>query len=101
MAGTDEIGKIDSAKLMDDLNLDDTPENTALITDLIGDASDLIRSSVDYNVDESEYLKLPMYSRAVKTLVTQLYYDRELSEGMSKGLQMMINHLIGRVDHGG
>jgi hypothetical protein len=100
MAETDEITEIDTEKLMDDLNLDDTPENKAIITDLILDASDLIRSSVNYKVPETEYFKFPIYIRAVKTLATQLYYDRELSEGMSKGLQMMINHLKGRVVDG-
>ena len=34
---------------------------------------------------------------AIKTLATQLYYDRELSKGMSAGLLMMLDQLQGMV----
>lgn len=91
--------EIDKVALMDELNLDATDENIALIGDLISQSEDLIRSSVSYIKPLEDYLKEPIFIRAVKTLATQLYYDRTLSEGLSKGLQMMINHLKGRLEN--
>lgn len=89
--------EINKVALMDELNLDATDENTALIGDLISQSEDLVRSSVDYDKPLEDYLKEPIFIRAVKTLVAQMFYDRTLSEGLSKGVQMMINHLKGRL----
>lgn len=91
--------KIDTVSLMNELNLDETDENTALIGDLISQSEDLIMSSVNYDKPLEDYLKEPIFIRAVKTLVAQMFYDRTLSEGLSKGVQMMINHLKGRLEN--
>jgi uncharacterized phage protein (predicted DNA packaging) len=89
---------IEPKDVLNELNLDETDEELKIITDLINQAEDYIRSSVNYQVAVEEYLKLPMFKRAVTTLVAQLYYDRTLENGLSKGMQMMINHLRGRLD---
>lgn len=91
---------VTAEQIMDELHIDVSDEETATITALIAQAQDIIRSSVDYNQPLASYQQYPMFDRAVTTLVTQLYYDRELSEGMSNGLKMMINHLKGRMLNG-
>ena len=82
---------------MAELNLDSNDSNTTLITNLINQAQDIIIHSVDSTKTVSDYSSNYIFSRAVVTLVTQLYYDRTLSSGMSLGLRMMINHLKGEV----
>lgn len=83
--------------IMAELNIDETPANTALITSLVGQAQDIIIHSVDSTQTVDDYKDNLIFQRAAITLVTQLYYDRTLSNGLSIGLQMMINHLKGQV----
>lgn len=83
--------------MIDELNLDESEETTQLVANLIEQAGAIIRSSVDNSKPVELYEQEPIYERAVATLVTQLYYDRSLDAGLSNGLQMMINHLKGRV----
>lgn len=82
-------------KLSDELNIDQQSEDVTTINELVSDAEIIIQNSVDHAVSLEQYRKSDIFNRAAKTLATQLYYDRELSAGMSKGLQMMINHLKG------
>ena len=88
---------MDSSTILAELNLDTTPSNTALITNLISQAQDIIIHSVDSTKTADDYKYNLIFQRAVITLVTQLYYDRTLSSGLSIGLQMMIIHLKGQV----
>lgn len=82
---------------MGELNIDLSPANTTMITALVSQAQDIILHSVDSTKTTEDYADNLIFQRAVITLVTQLYYDRTLSSGLSLGLQMMINHLKGEV----
>lgn len=88
---------LDSDQLMDELNLDDTPENTDLLRNLLAQSEAFIKDSVDPKTDLIKYEQDPMFERAAYTLATQLFYDRTMSSGTSLGLQMMLNHLSGEV----
>lgn len=88
---------MDATTVLAELNLDDNDDNRKTITALIAEAQDIIIHSVDSTKQVSDYDTNLIFQRAVKTLVTDLYYDRTLSQGMSLGLQMMINHLKGEV----
>lgn len=89
---------IDPQVMLDELNLDDDQKD--VVTDLIAMAEVTIQRSVNRHVELPVMYADPIFSRAVKTLVTQLYFDRSLESGLSKGLQMMINQLKG-TDFGG
>lgn len=91
---------MDPTTVMAELNIDETPANTALITSLINQAQDIVLHSVDSTKTAEDYADNLIFQRAVITLVTQLYYDRTLSSGLSLGLQMMINHLKGEASVG-
>lgn len=81
-------------ELMDELHIDATKEETATITALIDDAQIMVDSAIGIKSDTVNPLGgTPLYSRAVKTLATQMYYDRSLENGMSKGLIMMLEYL--------
>lgn len=86
---------MDVETIMAELNLDDSDKN--LITNLLSQAQDIIIHSVDSTKQTTDFEENLIFQRAVITLVTQLYYDRSLSAGMSIGLQMMINQLKGQV----
>lgn len=88
---------MDPTTVLAELNLDDNDDNRKTITSLIAEAQDIIRHSVDSTKTAEDYANNLIFQRAVKTLVTDLYYDRTLSNGMSLGLKMMINHLKGEV----
>lgn len=85
---TDEL----MLKLRDELNLDDFDETNTLLIDLLTQSEAIVLDSTNYKNYEQVSDK-DIFTRAVFTLATQLYYDRTLSEGLSKGLQMMLNHL--------
>ena len=80
-------------KLRAELNLDDFEETNTLLTDLLTQSEAIVLDSTNYKNYEQVSDK-DIFTRAVFTLATQLYYDRTLSEGLSKGLQMMLNHLV-------
>lgn len=92
---------LDPENLIEELNLDDTPENVNLVASLIKQSEAFIQDSVDPDTELTEFEKDLLFKRTVYTLATQLYYDRTLVNGTSKGLQMMLNHLDGKVTDGG
>lgn len=71
--------------LVSELNLD--PSELATIRTLVTTAKDVVCHSADVSANDS--LVVP----AIKTLATQMYYDRALTDGMSKGILMMLTHL--------
>lgn len=85
--------------LLSELNLDDN--NLPVITSKVQEAWALIKDSIDNNADDEELAKDDVFILAVKSLATQLFYDRTLSGGTSIGIQMMINHLVGKVGKDG
>lgn len=85
---------IKAEDLANELNLDLDENTTKTLTNLIDQAAEIVKSSVNSKVKIEDFESDQIYIRAVFTLATQLYYDRILSEGMSIGLRMMINHLV-------
>jgi hypothetical protein len=87
-------------ELMTELHVDITDEETATITSLIDDATDMVNGSLGI-VDNSKLVNESLYKRAIKTLTTQLYYDRTLSTGLSHGLILMLIQLEVKVADNG
>lgn len=86
---------------MEELNLDDSPENINLLSNLIEQSEYFVQDSVDSHTPLSVFEMDPMFQRAVFTLATELFYNRTMSAGVPKGLQMMLNHLEGKVTEDG
>ena len=86
MADNDSFQPDIVADLMAELNLDDAEKTT--ITNLVAGATGIVTSSVGV-LDESD----PITKLAIKTMVTQQYYDRALENGLSQGVLMMLLHL--------
>lgn len=80
---------------MDELHIDQNPTELTTVTNLINEATEIVNHSVSSS--ETQYQASSTYDLAIKTLATQLYYDRELSRGMSAGLLMMLDQLQGMV----
>lgn len=80
---------IDTNQIADDLlaelNLDQA--ELATIRTLVTTAKELVSRSA--YISNNDPLAIP----AIKTLATTQYYDRTLSNGMPKGLLMMLLHL--------
>lgn len=89
------------SQLLVELNLDDTNENKTTLTAKFKEAWAIIKDSIDNKADDDELAKDKIFVAAVKSLTAQLFYDRTLSGGISVGTQMMINHLVGKVDQNG
>lgn len=87
------IDVLDTETILTELNLDETEDNQTLINNLLAESEQIVMHAVNAKVDKSIYETDKIYQRAVKTLVTQLFYDRELSNGLSLGLQMQLNQL--------
>lgn len=74
-----------SNDLLSELNLDSSELGT--IQSLVTTAKEVVSRSADLSNND------PLTIPAIKTLATQMYYDRSLDTGMSKGLLMMLTHL--------
>lgn len=84
---------VDASELMDELHIDQSPAEIATVQTLITEAQTIIDQATDSTGTDNVYQKSPIYDRAIKTLVQQLYYDRSLTDGFSKGLIMMLDYL--------
>lgn len=84
---------VDAKKLMDELHIDQSPTEIATVQALINEAQAIVKQATDSTGADIAYKKSPIYDRAIKTLVQQLYYDRSLTDGFSKGLIMMLDYL--------
>ncbi|WP_353990082.1 head-tail connector protein [Pediococcus argentinicus] len=82
-------------EIMDELHIDSSDVEQRTINNLITDAQELVTNSVSSTLTNSDMESNfnPTYDRCVKTLVCQLYYDRSLDAGLSRGYQMMRSHL--------
>lgn len=85
-------------EVLDELCLDDEPENRTLISNLINQAEVLICDSLSATVKPDDLRDIPIYQRTVNTMVTQMYYERTLPDGFSKGVMALLNHLEGYID---
>lgn len=86
MADNDNFQSDIVTDLMAELNLDDAENKT--ITNLVAGATGVVTSSVGV-LDATD----PIAKLAIKTMVTQQYYDRALENGLSQGVLMMLLHL--------
>lgn len=84
---------VDASELMDELHIDQSPAEIATVKALITEAQTIVDQATDSTGTDKDYQKSPIYDRAIKTLVQQLYYDRSLTDGFSKGLIMMLDYL--------
>ncbi|WP_054756632.1 head-tail connector protein [Liquorilactobacillus satsumensis] len=87
---------VDTNTMVAELNLDDDEDNTALVASLILDSKSLILDSLGLK-DDSTLSGNVLYDRCLKTVVTQFYYDRTLSTGLSAGTMLMLIHLKAQV----
>lgn len=83
--------------IIDELNLDAGTVSEKVAHDLLNAAEAIIRSSVSAKTPLDEFRKNVLFNRAAKSLAISMFYDRELSNGLGKGVQMIINNLKGRV----
>lgn len=102
MADTDNsesISLVSVTDMLNYLNLDDTPENNNVLGGLIDQATDFINNSFNSkNLSASDLKADNTYILAVKALVSSLYYDRAMSQGVPAGVKMCIAILQGRYD---
>lgn len=102
MADTDNsesISPVSVNDMLNYLNLDDTPENNNVLGGLINQATDFINNSFNSkNLSASDLKADNTYILAVKALVSSLFYDRSMSQGVPLGVQMAITQLQGRYD---
>ena len=92
---SEAFSQISTQDMLDELNLDSTEENNKLMSGLIQDSALIIIHAVNDNLSASKVNSDKIFNRAVKALATQLYFDRTLNQGMSLGIQLMIDHLKG------
>lgn len=85
-------------RLMNELCLDDVPENITTITTIVSEATAMILAAIDGNKTADDFKDNQLFILAVKTLATQIYYERTLPDGFSLGLLSIINALRGGVD---
>lgn len=86
---------VDATKLADSLNLD--PEEVTTLQALIDQSKELVKSSVNYNMEDVQLEAVPLFDSAVSALATALYYDRTLENGVPRSARIMITHLQGRL----
>ena len=82
-------------ELQDELNIDDDESELKTLTSLIGGATAMIKASIQMKITDDEILAVDaeLYNRLIKTLATSMYYDRELSNGYSTGVRIMLTNL--------
>lgn len=90
---------VTTQELIDELNIDTDINETKTVDSLIDSAKSMIKSSVKLQVTDDDILAVntELYNRLIKTLATSLYYDRELSNGYSKGVMIMMTNLRSEV----
>lgn len=82
-------------EVLTELNLDENEENKKTVQNILEQAEQIVINSVDQSVKQTGFEDNKIFQRAVITLATDLYYNRTLSDGLSLGVQMMINTLKG------
>lgn len=90
---------VTTQELIDELNIDTDINETKTVDSLIDSAKSMIKSSIKLQVTDDDILAVnaELYNRLIKTLATSLYYDRELSNGYSKGVMIMMTNLRSEV----
>lgn len=85
--------------LMDELHIDIDDAEKLTVQNLIDYAKEVVTDSVtdDLTTEQLEMKYPKLFDLATKNLATSMYYDRELTNGTSKGYQMVIIHLSAKV----
>ncbi|MCE5960674.1 head-tail connector protein [Pediococcus pentosaceus] len=84
---------------MDELHIDVDEVETKTVQGLIDSAKEIVTHSVtdDLTTEQLEAKYPALFDLATKSLATSMYYDRELTDGTSKGFQMVIVHLSTKI----
>ncbi|MEE6725557.1 head-tail connector protein [Pediococcus acidilactici] len=90
---------VTASDLMDELHIDTDDVETKTVQGLIDYAKEIVTDSVtdDLTTEQLEAKYPKLFDLATKNLATSMYYDRELTNGTSKGFQMAIVHLSTKV----
>lgn len=88
---------VEASELANSLHIDPTDEELATLKELINTATDLVKSSINYGLDDESYAKFPLFDSCVSSLATALYYDRTLENGFPKSTKIMVTHLQARL----
>ncbi len=90
---------VTASELMDELHIDADEVETKTVQGLIDSAKEIVTHSVtdDLTTEQLEAKYPVLFDLATKNLVTSMYYDRELTNGTSKGFQMVIIHLSTKI----
>lgn len=90
---------VTASDLMDELHIDTDDVETKTVQGLIDYAKEIVTDSVtdDLTTEQLETKYPTLFDLATKNLATSMYYDRELTNGTSKGFQMAIVHLSTKV----
>lgn len=88
-----------ASELMNELHIDTDDVETKTVQGLIDSAKEIVTHSVtdDLTTEQLEMKYPKLFDLATKNLATSMYYDRELTNGTSKGYQMVIIHLSAKV----
>lgn len=77
---------LDAKQLAAELNIDDVDNDIANLQALLNDAQTEVEYCIDTSTSTIEQREAdPLYQRAVKIAATELYFDRMLENGHSKG----------------
>lgn len=90
---------VTASELMDELHIDADETETKTVQGLIDSAKEIVTHSVtdDLTAEQLEAKYPTLFDLATKNLATSMYYDRELTDGTSKGFQMVIVHLSTKI----
>ena len=82
-------------ELQNELNINDDENEIKTLTSLINGATAMIKASIQMKITDEAILAVDaeLYNRLIKTLATSMYYDRELSNGYSTGVRIMLMNL--------
>ncbi|RXI22254.1 phage gp6-like head-tail connector protein [Pediococcus pentosaceus] len=90
---------VTASELINELHIDTDDIETKTVQGLIDSAKEIVTHSVtdDLTTEQLETKYPKLFDLATKNLATSMYYDRELTNGTSKGFQMVIVHLSTKV----
>ncbi len=90
---------VTASELMNELHINTDDIETKTVQGLIDYAKEIVTDSVtdDLTTEQLETKYPKLFDLATKNLATSMYYDRELTNGTSKGYQMVIVHLSTQV----
>lgn len=89
---------VTAEQLLDELHIDQLPDEVVTMKSLIDDASALICGSISDDATKEKLLAVSgnVFNRLVSSLASKMYYERDLSSGYGAGVQIMLNQLRAR-----